>query len=161
MPFGASFIIVAFAGLLQPWIQRLSFALCISLFIAVNVSNYRDFYNDWNKQIQIIGYISSSKFAKNSNLLVFRDETKNAIRRTYRDYEWGGIINRALPGEFTRFGVSEAAVPSYKNGSLDNQLTRFHSTKNHVKLSEGYPVVVSITRINDKLIFKADSLKEY
>lgn len=160
MPFGVAFIIVALAGLIKPWMQRLFFALCISLSISINISNFLDFYNDWNKQKEIVKFLSGSELARDASLLVFRDKTPNAIFREYRFYEWNGIINKAFPGDFTRFGIGEAQMNDYKNGSLDGQFVRFYATRRHLKLSDGYPLLVSIVRQDDRFYFKAEYLKE-
>lgn len=157
MPFGVAFILVAFAGLFRSWLQRLIFSFYISLFISINISNYINIYNDWNKQQSIIKFISNSEVVKKSSLIIFHDETENALFRSYRFYEWNGIINRALPGEFTRFGINEASINDYKNGSLDGQFTRFYNTRKYLKLSERDPVGISIFKSGGDIALSAES----
>jgi hypothetical protein len=161
MPFGVAFILVALAGLFKPWMQGFLLSLSISLGVSINISNLIDLHNDWNKQKAIIKYISNSDIAKNSSLIIFRDNAQNALYREYRFYEWNGLINKALPGEFTRFGIGEASINDYKNGLFDGQITRFYSTRKHIKLSEGYPAIVSISGGDGNISVHVDYLIDF
>ena len=51
---------------------------------------------------------------KKSNLIIFDDHSKdkNAIGRTYRFYEWNGLMNQSL-GTQTRVGLNKSDLPAY------------------------------------------------
>ena len=77
-----------------------------------NIETYKNFYFDWQKQLQLITLISKSKDIENSQIIVFDDYTRNenAIDRVLRAYEWNGILATAFGNE-KRLGLS---VEDYK-----------------------------------------------
>lgn len=110
VPLGAGFIIYYFFSILFTiihqikWRGPLLLMLCC-LFIGLNVSIYLKFQQDWFKQQSIISHLESSDQIRNSTTILFTDTTVgwNAINRTYRFYEYTGMMRKAYQTE-TRLG---------------------------------------------------------
>ena len=90
--------------------------------------------------------------AKEASLILFDDNTKNAISRSYRYYEWNGLINRAFPNDNSKFGIYQSQYESYKKGNFDTQFQRFENTRNHMK--GGIVVLIKIQKVNGRLTFQ-------
>jgi len=127
MPFGLAFIFVGIAGLFNTRFQLLFFSALISLAITLNILNYRDLYLDNEKQNKIINSLSVSRVAKDSEVLIFDDNTQNAIGREFRIYEWTGMISKAFPNDYSRVGVSS-----------NRQLDRFMAGKYDQWFNDNY-----------------------
>lgn len=155
MPFGVAFIITSLGNLLSSWRQRGFLLALVAASISINLSNYRDFYFDWQKQMSIIDQLSKLELAKNASLLVFDDKTKNAINRTYRTYEWNGLINQAFPEEHYRFGINKGEFEDYKKGAMDKGFNRYYSSRSHVKANEHEIILISITKDRAQIIVSA------
>jgi hypothetical protein len=133
MPFGASICLVSIIGVLGVRIRHVLLSLILSLSVGINNRNYWDFYLDWRKQVKIIEELRSSERARTADLLVFSDDTRNAIGRRYRFYEWSGMIARAFPGENFRFGLNREDEAAYNLGQFDSQFPRFYSSSGHTR----------------------------
>jgi hypothetical protein len=123
----------------------------ISCFSIINVNNYYNFYSDWNKQKNLIAYFGSSPLIKEASLILFKDNSPNAIRRNYRFYEWTGLVNRAFPGENSRLGLNKDEFESYKKSASNSPFLIYGYTKNFKP--GGQVVEVEIQRINGNFIF--------
>ena len=77
--------------------RRILLSLFISIFLILNISNYFSLISDNIKQNQIIDVLKNKIDVKNSDFIIFDDETKNALDRYYRFYEWLGILKKAYP----------------------------------------------------------------
>jgi hypothetical protein len=158
MPFGVAFIITSLANLLSSLWQRGFLLALVAASISINLSNYRDFYFDWQKQKSIIDQLSKLEPAKNASLLVFDDKTKNAIYRTYRTYEWNGLINQAFPEEYNRFGINKWEFEDYKKGAMDKGLNRYYSSGSHVKAKKHEIILISITKDRGQIVVSAKQI---
>jgi hypothetical protein len=118
LPFGISLLIWVFIKKLSSLNAEILFKLIISASIAYNISQYSAAIIDWRKQKELIRLIRSSDEIKNSNLIVFEDLTKthNAFNRSYRFYEWSGLLKKSFADE-TRLGISYTDIKEVKNGN--------------------------------------------
>ena len=113
VPLGAGFILyyilkIFFRGIgLRTSIKIFFYTILITIFLCANIFIYLDYQRDWFKQLSLIENFKISKFIKNNNNFLFTDNTKdlNAIERSYRFYEWSGIMKQAFKDE-SRFGVN-------------------------------------------------------
>lgn len=114
LPLGSSLILFGLASLIGR-AQIIFLSTVIGLSLTYNISNYLDFFADWKKQEAIISLLKSDNAVAASSLVAFNDNTthSNAIKRTFRFYEWSGILEVAF-GDQKRLGVN------YGNGKLDD-----------------------------------------
>lgn len=118
IPLGASLIIYYLISLLftlvrlSRWSGPLLLALCCS-FVALNISTYFNFQKDWLKQKSIIAHFESSDVLRDSSTILFTDTTVswNAIQRTYRFYEYTGLMRYVYRDE-TRLGENKNTLQS-------------------------------------------------
>lgn len=84
---------------------------------ALNINTYKDFYVDSNKQYSLIELIKNEHLIESSSIIVFNDQTisLNAINRTYRFYEWNGLLASAYKNE-KRFGININDYQKLLNG---------------------------------------------
>jgi hypothetical protein len=99
----------------------------VGLSLAHNISAYKDFFVDWQKQKQLIQIFASSPAIKNGGLIVIDDKTinLNAIGRTYRFYEWNGILQAAF-GDERRFAIPIESFSSYLAGEYRDAVFSSH-----------------------------------
>jgi hypothetical protein len=157
MSFGLSIMILGTLGSLRSYFQRIMLSSIISICLIVNWTNYRDFYNDSIKQKELVSFLKESKEVQNSSLIIFDDKSANAIFRSYRFYEWNGLLHLAYPEDFSKFGINLAELNSYDSGSYDMQFKRFHTTIKHQRANAA--VMVKIERIDGKNIFTLNSYR--
>ena len=79
-------------------IRKVFISFLLSSIVLINISNYYYFHKDWIKQTNIIDQISKDKIIKNSDILIFKDNTikDNIYNLGYRYIDWNGIISTAL-----------------------------------------------------------------
>ena len=106
-PLGISIFLSNFVFSLPLKSRKLMFSLLISISLVMNIQYYLSLYFDWNKQLQIIEKLSSNELIKDADLIKFEDNTfkLNALRRTYRFYEWNGLMNKSF-NEQKRIGIN-------------------------------------------------------
>lgn len=97
MPLGVAIITISIILNFEVEGRRILLSLFISIFLIINISNYSSLISDHIKQNQIIEVLKNKVDVKNSDFVIFEDETKNALDRYYRFYEWVGILNQAYP----------------------------------------------------------------
>lgn len=105
VPFGSAILIVAWISCFQEKFRPYVFSLVVACYIYLNIVNYLDFYRDWDKQKQLVALFRNDSIVKEHNLFVIKDNTKNAINRKLRYYEWNGLFNEAFNDEI-RFGIA-------------------------------------------------------
>tara|TARA_B100000886_G_scaffold93274_1_gene61650 strand:+ start:5371 stop:6957 length:1587 start_codon:yes stop_codon:yes gene_type:complete len=99
MPLGIAIIISSMLLNFNFEGRRILLSMFVSIFLIINISNYFSLISDNIKQNQIVEILSNKINVKNSNLIVFEDNTNNALDRKYRFYEWNGLINKAYPAK--------------------------------------------------------------
>lgn len=114
LPLGSSLILFGMSSLIGR-VQIIFLSMVVGLSLTYNIANYLDFFADWKKQEAIISLLKNDDVVAASSLVAFNDNTthSNAIKRTFRFYEWSGILEAAY-GDQKRLGVN------YGNGKLDD-----------------------------------------
>ena len=112
MPLGAALVLVGLCS--SSNYNRMGLSIIIGVCLTINVANYKDLFVDWQKQRELLQLISKNAEIRKSNLIIFDDHSKdkNAIGRTYRFYEWNGLMNQSL-GTQTRVGLNKSDLPAY------------------------------------------------
>lgn len=119
LPLGMSFICLSIFYSVGYFFRISLISMVVSLCIVTNVQTYKDFYFDWDKQTQLIELFKSSDVVRRAQLIVINDRTKdkNAIHRTYRAYEWNGLMVRSFGNE-NRLAVDQADYEDLKSGKF-------------------------------------------
>jgi hypothetical protein len=121
-------------------------AFFIGICLSVNIKNYFDLFLDWNKQKQIMAIMHSSNEVRNASAIVFHDHTmnRNALNRTYRDYEWNGMMKRVY-GDERRYGMNDGiAHLEYTSGRSDRFFTLSYNAGTHKRDSTNQVTNVDI-----------------
>lgn len=159
MPLGASIMLVVLASSFS---QRSTFALLsflVAVSLTINWKNYYSLYFDWKKQKELIGFMSQSEAVKSANLVVFQDLSSNALNRSYRFYEWNGLLKVALPDDERKFGINLSEYENYKAGGFDKNFNEHYQAKNHKRDSEQPVVLVTLEGTRSKNTFSLKTLK--
>jgi hypothetical protein len=127
MPFGAGILIFSVIAGTYSRVRKALFTAVICVSISATASNYFSFKADWQKQAGIVSAISTSENAAKCSLFIFFDSTDNAIRRGFRFYEWGGLLSKAIPAKYDRFGINHYEYPSFNEGKYDAHFARYYS----------------------------------
>lgn len=120
LPLGFSIILLAFLALAENiYIRNLFLSILLSVCILMNIQTYRDFHVDWQKQSELIVEFSRSDVIKDSQLVFFDDKAKdlNALNRSYRFYEWNGLMAEAF-GDERRFGSDVSELDDLRDGDF-------------------------------------------
>jgi hypothetical protein len=125
MPLGVGIVISALLFYLPAKARTTSLAIIISACLSYGIKGYYDFYIDWQKQLFIIENFKNDPILKKASFVIVQDRTKdlNAIERSYRFYEWNGMLARAIGNE-KRFATEPYEVKRYADGEFDQ---RFHA----------------------------------
>lgn len=151
LPLGASLFILGGLSFFKSSQRLFLFAFIVISSITINILNYIDFYNDWNKQKNLISLFKENELIRNAGIIGFVDETKslNAINRTYRIYEWNGLLKSAFDDEL-RFGVDGEGFKWVKErGNNPNFVNRQNNNKDYINNSERPNIVVKILHVNN------------
>ena len=120
LPLGSALIIIA--------------VLCPhkKLFKTIGITNYYSFFIDWNKQKALIELFSNNSVIKNSKLVIITDETNhlNAIKRSYRFYEWNGLLEQAY-GNQNHFVITPEDTKKYQEGGFDKYFSSYYKANGH------------------------------
>jgi len=121
LPLGLSFFLVGLVSLLGNRLRIFVFSFVVALSIVVNVKNYIGLYTDWEKQKQLVELFKAEPRIKNAGLIGFEDAATsfNAIGRSYREYEWTGLLKLAFGNEL-RYGTKRSDFESTRKLSQDN-----------------------------------------
>lgn len=146
MPVGLSLFFVWIIGLSKSIANRkLYIAFFISVCLFLNFKNYCELFFDWKKQEAIIDFIALSDAIKKSSLVVVDDKTGNALGRTYRFYEWNGILKLAL-GDESHIGINSTELIDYNEGKLDKYLLSYFNTRNDFRNNKNNAVILTIEK---------------
>lgn len=156
----ASLLLLAFFGLFETSISKVSLIVVGALLVMTNIvySNYllSRFYVDWEKHNFVTEVLASNEDKITGKFVVVVDETghMNAMSRSLRFYEWSGIFSEAT-GTRDTVGVSardfDTGFASYLDGDLESSLNAVYNYRweNHTFPSDG--VLVTISTIDDAL----------
>ena len=144
MPLGAALLFLGILACCEEGVKALFLAICLGASLALNWSNYTGDILDWQKQKTIINFLRNSKDVAAANLLVFEDDTPNALSRVYRFYEWGGLVRLAYSGSSDKFGINSDQLDQYLRGDLDRYFSVHFNAEQH-RRTGGEMVRVIIT----------------
>lgn len=159
MPIGTAIIIFSLLSIINSWARKILLSAVITVSTTATVVNYKDFLADWNKQKLVISTIATSKVAPMCKLFVFKDATSTAIRRKLRFYEWSGLVNQAIPGEYNRLGINENEYADYELGDYDAYFSWFYPHHRFVRHDDIQECYVRLEYAADAINISIDSLK--
>jgi hypothetical protein len=115
MPLGISFIVLALCrmvgALLGRGLAQLAGIAVLAFSVVVSAAICASYFVDWQKQQTLIEIFRATPALENASTIIFHDDTTNMniFNRSYRFYEWNGLMRRAF-GDESRFGVNDARV---------------------------------------------------
>ncbi len=144
MPLGMAILCTALIASLGEKFGRAFLVLVLTISFAINWYNYTWFFIDWNKQKQIVSFLSRSEDVKSADLIVFEDKEKNALSRTYRFYEWNGLLKLAT-GDESKFGICWDEYFKYASGEYDQYFNKHYIAEKHRRSINQNKVFITIT----------------
>jgi hypothetical protein len=119
LPLGASLFFVGALGYFSKVSKTTVITILISVCLILNLRTYKDFFLDWQKQKELISLFKQSAEIREAEIVVFNDMSAslNAIKRSFRSYEWNGLMVEAFDNE-KRLGLAPGDFDSLKNGQL-------------------------------------------
>src|SRR3546814_8778977 len=99
--------------------------------------------SDWSSDVcssdLLVALFKANNMIRNSDLIVVSDETRclNTWKRSYRFYEWNGLIATAFDDE-TRFTLTENMIPSYKKGDYDRYFLATYKDRKSTRLKSSH-----------------------
>lgn len=117
-PLGGSLSLVALLVAITVEVRQGLLAAILSIMMLLNLVTYVDFYFDWQKQKALIALMGENELIRNADLIVFDDRAHslNAINRTYRNYEWNGLLANSF-GDESRFGLNHSELNEFIQGN--------------------------------------------
>jgi len=149
LPLGFSLLLVGIICIAwSKQIGRVSLFLIIGASLFVNLSNYVRLYIDWKKQQSLVELFAKNEYIREAKVIVFDDATKelNALDRSYRDYEWNGLVKMALGGE-GRYCVDISNWNSKKDAKSDRMINKYYLAADFDLDTLSDPLHVKIERI--------------
>ena len=150
MPLGGAFLIVWIIFMSGAWRQsfpnRLALmSIVIGVSITINVSTYYSYYIDWQKQINLVQMFKLNENIKRADLIIFDDRTTqyNAVNRTYRFYEWNGLLQKAF-GDEKRFGMQYGEHDQFLSGQYNHFFAHSYKAGEFSKIKKFNSVLVVI-----------------
>jgi hypothetical protein len=145
LPLGLSLILVSLIYYLKPHFRGAMILLFLSICLVKNIATYRDFYYDWHKQQALIEGISKLDNIKIADIVIFDDRAIeiNAIKRSYRSYEWGGLMATAL-GDEKRLGFDPADYMRYLEGFWNEYLLEPEQLRASQYIKKENPTIVKV-----------------
>lgn len=145
MPLGAALLVSGALLLLPKIFKTISLAVVVSACLSYGLSGYYHFYIDWQKQLFLLQEINKDPVISEANFIIIKDQTKklDAVGRTYRFYEWNGILVRAL-GDDRRFALEPREVSRYVSGGYDKFFTVQYKSGRHVRSDEESVAVIEL-----------------
>lgn len=123
LPFGTALVIAIYISGTRREARVSTFVFFVSIFLAMDLTSYKSLYTDGKKQERLIQLFSTNQIMRESQLIVFDDQMRdvNYTGRTYRSYEWDGIMKAAF-GDATRRGVNfvQFEEMANKGGNVDD-----------------------------------------
>lgn len=131
MPLGISLITSSLLSKFNLSSRRILLSLIVTISLIINLSNYFSYIQDHSKQLEIIKELSNHKLRDDIDVIIFEDNTKNlnAKNRSYRLYEWQGIINEAYPDNLDLIGLSSLEELRYIVGLFNTKCQKIYGYK--------------------------------
>ncbi len=150
-PLGASVLLAGGTMALPEKLMLPTITVLVAASASFFISNYLDFALDWKKQQAIAEFLVADENVQKVELIVFNDKSRdlNAIKRTYRFYEWNGLLN--FHGENQkRLGINLDQIDAYREGSLDRFFSPLYKAELHNRGALPNAALVTISRDADK-----------
>ena len=133
LPLGLSFLAMGlFSTIKYKGIQKIAFMALMSVFITFNSFAYYNYLVDGLKQDSLLANINKSEIIKDNSTFIIYDETGDydALKRTYRFYEYSGMIDE-IYGNQSKFATKEdRIVPN--NILINDYLSANFKLKNYI-----------------------------
>lgn len=155
LPLGSALTIVG-ALLIFHQYNRILLSIIVGGSLAYNISSYVDVFADWQKQSQLIELFAKNSDIEGAGLVVVRDNAAqlNAFIRTYRFYEWNGIMENAFGNE-KRFCIEgRVDLDKYLAGGFDRSFTRQYKAGDYRKDSGLPSVMVEINQVEPRGLYE-------
>lgn len=157
LPLGGALTIVGAILLLDRGNRLLIISMIIGSSLAFNISTYVEVFADWQKQSQLIQLFSQEPKIEHAGLVVVRDNAAqlNAFIRTYRFYEWNGIVEKAFGNE-KRFCIEgRVDLDKYLAGAFDHSFTTQYKAGEYRKNSGLPSVMVEINQVEPHGLYES------
>jgi len=92
MPFGVSIILGSIYCCFNTLNKKIFLILMSTISVTINVTNYFELFIDWNKQKNLVLALNNSELNLVHKTVYIQDNTFNVWDRTYRNYEWEGLL---------------------------------------------------------------------
>ncbi len=127
LPLGGSLLIAGCLRFSGKSAEKLSLSIILGLSLASTVVNYLDYFRDWQKQRQIVAFFAGNEKLAGSGLILIDDRSEglNAIKRTYRFYEWNGLLELAYGNE-RHFAIRPSELKDYRQGNYDRYISAMY-----------------------------------
>ena len=148
LPLGSALFIVGGLSFFSNILKTGIMSVVIALSLAINLTNYIQLTIDWHKQTELTRLFSTNIKIQHAGLLVIDDRTThlNALHRSYRFYEWNGILEYAFREE-KRFGIVPTDLEKYLSGGHDSYFTSAYKAGSHRRDAASPVVSVVIDRV--------------
>ncbi|MDP0561674.1 MAG: hypothetical protein QS721_04815 [Candidatus Endonucleobacter sp. (ex Gigantidas childressi)] len=131
-PLGLSFMIMSIFNLFyNTRVKQIMLVGLASVFIAYNISAYYNYIVDGLKQDSILQNMKGNEVVENNTAFIIADRTKkyDALERTYRFYEYGGMLDQIYGGQ-DKFATQNTRL--IQHSVLKNYLVSGFKLKNHI-----------------------------
>jgi hypothetical protein len=132
MPLGVAVVVLALCRIVGSLLGRSAAQVAgigaLALSVLASAAICASYYVDWQKQQALVDVFRASPALERGSVLIFHDETRdlNIFDRSYRFYEWSGLLRRAF-SDSARFGVSDdrADIEGLLTGSFNKYYTLY------------------------------------
>ena len=127
MPIGVAVLVLAFCRMVGAALgrnaARVAGLASLAASVVLSMSICAGYLLDWQKEEALVELFKTTPALQSATTVIFDDQTRgaNIFHRTYRFYEWNGLMRRAY-GTETRFGVND--TPEEIRGSSDRPTMR-------------------------------------
>ena len=123
---------------------------------------YDSYSNDWKKTSLIIDALTENRKVQQCDVLIFSDLTglPNVLGRTYRFYEFNGILSRLYPVQ-DKFGINAFDAASYFDGRFDSYFTVDFKASNHVRSNDNLICDIDLIKDGDRETINAQVSKSF
>lgn len=153
LPLSFSIIAVWLVARLPAILQGGAATLLLALGLTMNIEIYNEYAADWHKQKNILATLRNSTLVEQASLVVIDDNVENARQRTFRFYEWNGLLRQAYPTG-KQFGINAIDLPHYRAGRQDIYFSSAHLAEGHVRDASAPAVLVKVRSWKNKPSYK-------
>lgn len=127
LPLGLSIVFTSCLFIDKNKLSKLSLSIIVGISLSLNIDNYVGFFRDWQKQTQIIDFLSRNQTITESQLIAIRDQSEeiNAVGRQYRFYEWNGLMEFAQNNQ-KHFVIRPDDLDEYRNGKFEKYMSKMY-----------------------------------